>query len=231
LPRPTFITIAPSRHHRKGARAEDPLGFPGQRQQADGDVGLAEKPLEVVAAVKNRDLLLFPRRANPGCDGKAERLQHQCRRLRHHAVAEKPDAPFLGPDDPLPRPLPIGLGRLITGHVAMKAQHVHDDVLRHHRITARRLHLAERGLRQFGMVDKGVYACRAAEHRLQIGKCGKRVEIRMHEGEIFNIRHLSRIGPDANFQVWQLFGEGVAPGFRIADTLVEIDKEQRHFLS
>src|SRR5438034_333526 len=66
----------------------------------------------------------------------AKRLQHQRRHFRHHAVADEPDAPFLGSDDPFPAPLPFGLGRLITGHITMKAQHVHDDLFGHHRIAA-----------------------------------------------------------------------------------------------
>ena len=81
------------------------------------------------------------------------------------------------------------------------------------------------------MIDKSLHPGRAAEHRLQIRKFGKNVEIGMHEGEIFDIRHLPRIGPDANLQVGKLFRERVAPCLRVADTLVEIDKEQRHFLS
>ena len=44
------------------------------------------------------------------------------------------------------QPLAVGLRRLVVRHVAVKAQHVHDDVFRHHRIAARRLQLAERHL-------------------------------------------------------------------------------------
>src|ERR1700747_2379301 len=53
----------------------------------------------------------------------------------------------------------------------------------------------------------------------------------MPEGEIFDVRPLARVGPNANFQIRKLFRKGVAPGLCVADTLVEIDKEQRHFLS
>src|SRR6267378_734439 len=90
------------------------------------------------------------------------------RRLPDHAVAEEPDTPFLGPNNSRPAPLPIGLSRLITGHVAMKAKYMHDDIFRHHRITARWFDLAEGDLRQFWMVDKGFHSGRAAEHRFQI---------------------------------------------------------------
>ena len=49
-----------SRHHGKRAGAEDALGFPCQRQQADGDIGLIEKRLELIAAMENRDLCGLP---------------------------------------------------------------------------------------------------------------------------------------------------------------------------
>ena len=81
------------------------------------------------------------------------------------------------------------------------------------------------------MINKRLHAGRAAEHGLQVRKFGKKVEIGMHEREIFDIRQLSRIGPNANFQIGKLFRESVAPSLRVADTLVEIDDEQRHFLS
>ena len=195
------------------------------RVSGNSDVGLIEERFELAAAVKDRHLLVLPRRPNPGGDRKSKRLQHQRRWFRHHAVAEEPDAPFLWPDDPCPQPLSIGLSRLIARHVPMKAQYVHDDVFGHHRIAARRLHFAERHLRQFGMVDKRLDTGRAAEHRFQIGEYRQRVEIGVHEGEILDIRQPSRIGPDTNFQLGELFRKGVAPRFRVADTLVEIDDE------
>ena len=80
----------------------------------------------------------------------------------------------------------------------MQAQDVHDDVLRHHRIAARRLDLAERDLRQLRMLDEALHAGRAAEHGFQVREGGKLVEIRMHEGEIFDVLHLAGIGPEAN---------------------------------
>ncbi len=107
----------------------------------------------------------------------------------------------------------------------MQAQHVHDDIFRHHRIAAGRLHLAERDLRQFWMVDDVIHAGRAAEHGLQIREGGERVEIRMHEGEVFDVPHLARIRPDANRQIGKLFPERVAPCLRIADTFVQLDDE------
>src|SRR5207244_34983 len=87
-----------------------------------------------------------------------------------------------------------------------------------------------RDLRQLRVVDKRLDAGRAAEHRLQVRKRGQSVEIGMHEREILDIRQFTRFGPDANFEIGKAFGEGVAPGFRVADTLVEIDDEQRHDL-
>src|SRR6516225_4896567 len=81
------------------------------------------------------------------------------------------------------------------------------------------------------MADKRLHAGRAAEHRLQIWKRGQRIEIGMHKGEVFDIRQFSRIGPNTNFQIRKLLRKGVAPCLRVADTLVEIDEEQRHDVS
>src|ERR1700676_529023 len=78
------------------------------------------------------------------------------------------------------------------------------------------------------MPDKRLYPGRAAEHGFQIRKVGKRIEIGMHKGEIFDIPQLARIGPNANFQIRKLFLERVAPCLGVADMFVEIDDEQRH---
>src|ERR1700756_230835 len=78
------------------------------------------------------------------------------------------------------------------------------------------------------MVDKRLNSGRAAEHRLQVRKYRKHIEIGMHEGEVFDIRQFPGIGPSANFQIGKLLRKGVAPCLRVADTLVEIDEEQRH---
>ena len=86
----------------------------------------------------------------------------------------------------------------------MQAQDVHDDIFRHHRIAARRLHFAERDLRQFRMLDDVIHAGRAAEHGFQIREGGERVEIRMHECEVFDVAHVARIRPDANRQIGKL---------------------------
>ncbi len=125
--------------------------------------------------------------------------------------------------DPGPAPFAVGLGRLVTGHVAVKPQYVHDDVFGHHRIAAGGLDLAERGLWQSWMVDEGFDPGRPAEHRLQIRQIGKDVEIGTDEGEIFDIRHRSGVGPNADFKLGQPRREIVAPRLRIADLLVEID--------
>ena len=95
LPRPILMTIAPSRHHREGAGAQDTLGLAGQRQQADRDVGLVHEPFELIRAVEDRDFFVLARRAHPGRHRKAERFQYQRRRLRHQPEAEKPDAALL----------------------------------------------------------------------------------------------------------------------------------------
>ena len=165
---------------------------------------------------------------NPGRDREAERLQHQRRRLRHHAVAEEPDAPFLGPDDPRPAPLPIGLSRLIAGHVAMKAQNMHDDVFRHHRIAARRLDLAERDLRQLWMIDKGFDAGRAAEHRFQIRKAGS-----ASKSGCMKARYsISANSPASGQMRISRSGSCAANVSRhacgVADMFVEINDKQRH---
>ena len=62
----------------------------------------------------------------------------------------------------------------------------------------------------------------------KFGKVGKRIEIGMHEGEIFDIRQLSCIRPNADFQIGKLFRERVAPCLGVADMFVEINDEQRH---
>ena len=217
-----------ARHHGEGARAEDPLGFRRQRQQAHRDIGLVEERLELIGPMKNRDLFGLPWRADPGGDLEAERLQHQRGRLGHQSEAEKADAPLLRPEDRCPAPFPVRLRRLIGRHLAMETQHMHDDILGHHRIAARRLHLAQRDLRQFGMLDDVIHPGRPAEHRLQIRKSRQPVEIRMHECEVFDLRHIARIGPDANRQVGHLLPERFAPRRRIADTLVQLDEKQRH---
>ena len=181
--------------------------------------------------MKDRHLGALSRAANPGRDREAERLQHQRRRLRHHAVAKEPDAPFLGPDDPGPTPFAIGLSRLIARHVAMQPQHMHDHVFGHHRIAARRFDLAEWCLGQPRVIDKGLHPGRAAEHRLQLRKFGQEVEIRTHEGEVFDLPHLPCLRPDADFEIGDPFRECVAPQLRVADIFVEIHDEQRHLPS
>jgi len=178
--------------------------------------------------VKNRHFGGVAPVSHPGRDGEAERFQHQRRRLPHQPVAKKTDAPFLGPNDPYPAPFPVGLGRLIGRHVAMKPQYVHDDVFGHHRIAACRLDLAEPGLRQLRVTGELLDARRAGEHGLQLRECRQTVEIRTHEGEIFNVRGVPRLRPDANFEIGELLRERVAPGRRGADDFVEIDDEQRH---
>src|SRR4029077_5400531 len=50
-------------------------------------------------------------------------------------------------------------------------------------------------------------------------------------GEVLDIRQFSGIRPNANFEVGKLLGKGVAPRLCVADTLVEIDDQQCHFLS
>ena len=62
----------------------------------------------------------------------------------------------------------------------------------------------------------------------KFGKLGKRIEIGMYEGEIFDIRQLSCIRPNTDFQIGKLCLERVTPCLGVADMLVEINDEQRH---
>ena len=105
---------------------------------------------------------------------------------------------------------------------------MHDDVFCHHRIAPRRLDLAKGCLRQIWMIDKGIDPGGTAEHGFQIRKDRQRGEIGMHEREIFDIRQLSRFGPDTDFQVGELFRERGPPRHGIANMFVEIDDKQRH---
>jgi hypothetical protein len=113
----------------------------------------------------------------------------------------------------------------------MKAQDMHDDVFRHHRIAAGRFHLAERHLWPLGMVDEALHAGRAAEHGLEVRKGRKLVEIRPHEGEELDVLHVAGIGPEAHRQIGKLLPERVAPRLGVADDLVQVDDEQRHAAS
>ncbi len=169
----------------------------------------------------------MPRVSYPGRDLEAERLQHQRRRFRHLAEAEESDPPLFRANDRGAPPLLPGLCRRVAGHIAMKTKHVHDDVLRHHRIAAWRLDLAERGVGELGMLDKRLDPSRAAEHGFQVREGRKGIEIGMHEGEVFDIRDVAGLGPDADFKVGELFAERVAPCLGVADMFVEIDDKQR----
>src|SRR5271166_5888710 len=142
LAAPDIHQHRPSWHHGKGARAEYTLRFPRKRQEANRDVGLLKKWLQLVGAVIERNVTFVPLMPNPGRDLKPERLQHERRRLRHHAEAEEADTPLLGAHNCRAAPLPIGLSHLIPGHVTMQTKHMHHDVFRHHRIAAWRLDLA-----------------------------------------------------------------------------------------
>jgi hypothetical protein len=64
-----------------------------------------------------------------------------------------------------------------------------------------------------------------AEHGSQVGKGRKQVEIRMHEGEVLDVLHLSDIGPDANGQIGKLSLERVTKCLSTADDLVQVDDE------
>ena len=65
----------------------------------------------------------------------------------------------------------------------------------------------------------------------RFGKFRQRIEIGMHEGEIFDIHQFARIGPNADFHIGELFLESIKPQLCIANTFVEIDDEQRHAFS
>ena len=78
------------------------------------------------------------------------------------------------------------------------------------------------------MPDERLDPGRTAEHGFQIREHGKRVKIRVHEREIFDIRRIARLGPDTNLQIGKLFAERVALRPGVADMFVGIDDEQRH---
>jgi hypothetical protein len=143
--------------------------------------------------------------------------------------AKEANAALLGPPDRSAQPFAVGLRLLISRHLAMQAQHMHDDVFGHHRIAARRLDLAERRLWQSGVVDECLDPSRAAEHRLEVGQRRDRVEVRPHECEIGDFGRVPDIGEDADLQLRQQLGERVAPALRSAD-LVRIQPidQQRH---
>ncbi len=107
----------------------------------------------------------------------------------------------------------------------MQAQDVHDGVLRHHWISARGFDLAEGNFGQLRMLDEALHAGGTAEHGLQVREGGKLVEIRMHEGEVFDVLHIPGVGPEANGQIGNLLLEGIAEGLGTADDLVQIDDE------
>jgi hypothetical protein len=62
----------------------------------------------------------------------------------------------------------------------------------------------------------------------KFGKSGSASKIGMHEGEIVDVREVSCLRPNADFQIWNLLCEGVAPCLGVANMFVEIDDEQRH---
>ena len=218
-------------HRREVAGAENPLGLARLRQQAHRDIGFAQKRLELIGAVEDPDLPVVAGAAHPGRHRKAERLQHQRRRRRHKPEAEKPDAPLLRPHDAGAQPFAIALRLLVFRHLAVKPQHMHDDVFGHHRVAAIRLDLAERYFREARVIDKRLDPGRAAEHRLQFREVRQRVEIGPHKGEVFDLLGVARFRPDSDFHPRQLRRERRAPRLRIPDHLVEIDDQQRHVAS
>ena len=80
----------------------------------------------------------------------------------------------------------------------------------------------------FGCPTKDSTPAERLNMAFKFGKTGKGIEIGMHEGEIFDIRQLSRIRPDADFQIGKLCRERVAPCRGVADMFVEINDEQCH---
>src|SRR5262249_16894468 len=73
-----------------------------------------------------------------------------------------------------------------------------------------------------------VHTGRPAEHDLQVREGRQRVEIRVHEREVFDVLQVIHLRPDANGKLGDLFLERVAPCLRIADPLVEFNEKQRH---
>ena len=215
-------------HHGECAGAEYALGFPGQRQQAHGDVGLLEEFFQLVGAVINRDLFFVSFVSHPCGDLKTERLQGQGRGFCHFAETQEADSPLFRANDRGAAPFFPGLRRRVAGHVAMETKHVHDDVFRHHWVSAWGLDFAERGFGEFGMRDEGLDPGGAAEHGFQVREVGEGTEIGVHEGEVFYLRRVAGIGPEADFLVGEMFMERVAPCLGVADVFVEIDDEEGH---
>src|SRR5262249_38893311 len=67
----------------------------------------------------------------------------------------------------------------------------------------------------------------AAEHGLQVRERRQGVEVWMHERQIVDLRDAHRIGPEAELDLRQSRGEGLAPGVPTADA-VKTDDQQRH---
>ena len=74
-------------------------------------------------------------------------------------------------------------------------------------------------------------AGRSAEHGLQIGEGGEGIEVRMHEGEIFDFGHVASFGPNTHFNVRQVLLQRLTPSLCGADVLIEADDEQRHVIT
>ena len=59
----------------------------------------------------------------------------------------------------------------------------------------------------------------------KFGKAWQRVEIRMHEREVFDVSHVARIRPEANFQIGKLLAKRIGPRRRSADDVVQPDDQ------
>ena len=80
----------------------------------------------------------------------------------------------------------------------------------------------------FGCLIKDSTPAERLNMAFRFGKVGKRIEIGMHEGEIFDIRQISGSGQMRISRSGSCSRERVAPRLGVADMFVEIDDEQRH---
>ena len=99
--------------------------LPGQRQQADEDVGAADHLIEAVAAAEGRHagLRVEPLQgAAPALDTEACLAQDVRRGLPERAQSEQPDAPVRRRHVRQLTPLPRPLLREVGGHVAVQVE-------------------------------------------------------------------------------------------------------------
>jgi len=169
--------------------AEDALGFRRQRQQADRrNIRLRDNWRELIGAGLGASNLRHPGRvSDPGPRPKSRAiLRHARRAFAIMPEAEKADAPLLGPAIGHPEPFaPRLCAPDSQAHVAMQPQHVHDDILRHHRIARPAARSVPSG--PSAALDAGnvITPAARAEHGFKFGKAGSASKSGCDEGEVF----------------------------------------------